>query len=100
MQVNPWNIIRLLRNEVSDLRFQIKILRDKVAAFESGKKYIQMKNSMLENTRYYERLVKKLKNELADAHKETVEVRELWNEEEQKMLTNAISFGSYRKEAD
>ena len=101
MQVNPWNIIRLLRNEVSDLRFQIKILRDKVAAFESGEKYIQMKNSMLENTRYYERLVKELKNELADAHKETVEVRELWNQICEDILREtAVTLEEMQKEVE
>lgn len=79
MQVNPWNIIQLLRNEISDLRFQVKILKDKVTAFESGEKYIQMKRRIQEITRYYEKANKQLKVELAKAHQETVEVREKWD---------------------
>ena len=101
MQVNPWNIIHLLRNEISDLRFQNKILRDRVAAFESGEKYTQMKNRMLENTRYYESLVKKLKNELADAHKETVDVRERWNQTCEDILQETeIAMEEMRKEVE
>ena len=32
MQVSPWDTIRSQRNEISDLRFQNKLLRDKNAA--------------------------------------------------------------------
>ena len=101
MQISPWDIIRLLKNEISDLRFQNKLLRDKVAAFESGEKYVQMKQHMLELTRYYEREIRKLKDELTDAHQETIAVRELWNQANEDIQQEAnLALEKLRKQVD
>ena len=101
MQISPWDIIQLLKNEISDLRFQNKLLRDKVAAFESGEKYVQMKQHMMEITRYYEREIKKLKDELTDAHKETIAVRELWNQANEDVQQEAnLALEKMRKQVD
>lgn len=32
---------------IADLRFEIKVLKDKLEAFESGEKYIQMEKEFL-----------------------------------------------------
>ena len=72
-----------------------------MAAFESGKKYTQMKNQLLENTRYYERLLKKQKNELADAHKEVVEVREFRNQTcEDVLRETAVALEEMQKDVE
>lgn len=89
MQVNPWEIINIQRNEISDLRFWNKILKDKLAAFESGEKYVQMKKQIEENTAYYEQEIKKLKAELGEAHKETVDVRKKYEETNEDVLQEA-----------
>lgn len=62
----------------SDLLFQIKLLKDKVAAFESGEKYIRMKEECEKIHLADLRTIKRLEKEKADARMETIRVRDLW----------------------
>ena len=63
---------------IADLRFEIKVLKDKLEAFESGEKYIQMEKEFLRCRNADARTIRRLKNELADARKEMIHVRNLW----------------------
>lgn len=64
----------------SDLLFKLKLYKDKVAAFESGEKYIRMEK---ESKRIHEadlRYIHKLEKETEQAHAETRRVRDIWYE--------------------
>jgi hypothetical protein len=63
---------------IADLRFEIKVLKDKLEAFESEEKYIQMEKEFLRCRNADARTIRRLKNELADARKEMIHVRNLW----------------------
>ncbi|MBR6230066.1 MAG: hypothetical protein IKQ97_10045 [Eubacterium sp.] len=63
---------------IADLRFEIKALKDKLEAFESGEKYIQMEKEFLRCRNADARTIRRLKNELADARREMIHVRNLW----------------------
>lgn len=60
--------------------YRIHALETELAAFRSGKKYIQMEERYQQEIRYLEGIIKKLRKELADARKETVTVRKYWLE--------------------
>lgn len=60
--------------------YRIHALETEVAAFRSGKKYLQMDERRRQDVRYLEGIIKGLRKELADAHKETVTVRKCWSE--------------------
>lgn len=62
----------------SDLLFQIKLLKDKVKAFESGEKYIRMQEECGKIHSADLRTIRRLEKEKADARKETIRVRNLW----------------------
>ena len=64
--------------EISDLRFKNKLLRDKVAAFESGEKYVRMQEEFRKVHAAELRTITSLEAELSRAHAETIRVRELW----------------------
>ena len=83
--------------ERADLLFQIKILRDQVRAFESGEKYIRMKEEFHRCRAADARATQKLKAELAAARIDTRHVRKLWYEvcEKQTKETDKL-----RKELD
>ena len=63
---------------ISRLQYKVKALTAEVAAFKSGEKYAQMEEAHRKDNAYHEREIKKLKRELADSHKETVTVRNIW----------------------
>lgn len=62
----------------SCLRLRIKNLKDKVAAFESGEKYQKMQEGHRKELARKDREIRKLKEELARSHAETVDVRNKW----------------------
>lgn len=62
----------------SDLLFQIKLLKDKVKAFESGEKYIRMQEECGKIHSADLRTIRRLEKEKADTRKETIRVRNLW----------------------
>ena len=66
--------------KVSDLLFHMKLLKDKVRAFESGEKYIQMQEQHRKDVAFLNRRIKELENEVARAHAETISVRNKWFE--------------------
>ena len=65
---------------VSRLQYKVKALTEEVAAFKSGEKYIQMEKAHKKDNAYNAKIIKELKSELADAHKEAVTVRNIWME--------------------
>lgn len=62
----------------ADLLFQIRLLKDKVEAFESGEKYVRMKEECGKIHSADLRTIRRLEKERADARIETVRVRNLW----------------------
>lgn len=62
----------------ADLLFQIRLLKDKVGAFESGEKYIQMQEECEKIHLADLRTIRRLEKEKADARMETIRVRNLW----------------------
>lgn len=62
----------------ADLLFQLKLLKDKVAAFESGEKYVRMQEEYRKNLAFQNRRNGQLEKELARSHAETVSVRNKW----------------------
>jgi len=63
---------------LSNLQYKVKSLGARVAAFESGKKYMDMKAEMKTQLAEKERETKRLKSELADANARLVTMRENW----------------------
>lgn len=64
----------------SDLLFRFKLLKDKLAAFESGEKYVRMKEEHAKEVASLKRRIRELEKEVAQAHEETVSVRNKWFE--------------------
>lgn len=62
----------------ADLLLMNKVLRDKVKAFESGEKYLRIKEQNRKAREADARTIRRLEKELADARGETKHVRELW----------------------
>ena len=65
-------------DRLTTLQYQVKALFREVEAFKSGEKYQKMNSEHQNIVRYYERQIKKLKQELAEARRETITVRENW----------------------
>ena len=63
---------------ISDLLFRIKVLEDKVAAFESGEKYTRMEKEYRKALSEDAREIKKLEAQLAEARAQVVTVRNKW----------------------
>ena len=53
---------------------------------ESGERYIQLEELHQKEYNVYEHKIEKLKKELADAHKETIRVRNYWFQVLEDML--------------
>ena len=64
--------------ERQELLFKIKLLKDRVEAFESGEKYVQMEKLHKVARAGDFRTIQHLKKELAQERAEKVHVRELW----------------------
>lgn len=64
----------------SDLLFKLKVYKDKVAAFESGAKYIRMKKEFKTIREADLRYIHKLEKETERAHSEARRVRDIWYE--------------------
>lgn len=65
---------------ISTLQYRLKAANDEIAAFKSGKKYIQMEAHYMSIIRKQESRIKALELEIARAHAETVTVRNHWLE--------------------
>ena len=66
--------------DISTLQFRLKNMTQKVKEFESGEKYVKMRQEFQSVFRKQNRTIKRLENELAKAHAETVSVRKIWSE--------------------
>ena len=62
------------------LRIRLKTAEDKVKAFESGEKYVQMQEQFKAASREQNARIRKLEGELGKAHAQTVSVRKIWSE--------------------
>ena len=62
----------------SELLFRMKLLKDRVDAFESGEKYLRMKEEHRQAREADHRHMKRLEKEAADAHLEASRVRDKW----------------------
>ena len=62
------------------LRIRLKTAEDKVRAFESGEKYVQMQEQFRAAFRGQNARIRKLEEELGKAHAQTVSVRKIWSE--------------------
>lgn len=60
------------------LKIQLKAARRKIAAFRSGDMYKRMEESYQKQLQLRSRLINRLRKELAQAHLETIRVRNLW----------------------
>ena len=67
MHNQTWNI--------SDLLLRIKILKDKVNAFETGEKYIRMMDEFKKTLACEQRRNRELEKKLADSHAALTDVR-------------------------
>lgn len=71
---------------VSDLLFQVKLLKDKVTGFESGEKYIRMEEEHKKARAADAKTIKALEAELSAAHAQIVDVRNLWMQANEDLL--------------
>lgn len=62
------------------LRIRLMTAEDKVKAFESGEKYVQMQEQFKATFREQNARIRKLEGELGKAHAQTVNVRKIWSE--------------------
>lgn len=78
---------------VTNLQYKVKSLTSRVEAFESGEKHVKMRGQFKQQLAAKDQQIKKIKLELANAHKETVTVRNNWlqvNEDLQDEHAKAI----------
>ena len=66
--------------DTGTLRIRLKAAEDKVKAFESGEKYVQMQKQFKATFREQNASIRKLEYELGRAHAQTVSVRKKWSE--------------------
>lgn len=62
------------------LRMRFKAVEEKVEAFESGEKYVQMQERFQATFREQNARIRRLECELGRAHAQTVSVRKKWSE--------------------
>ena len=65
---------------ITSLQYKVKNLTDRVKAFESGEKYISMKEEFKSMLSAKDREIKKLKNELADVRCKAATMRIKWQQ--------------------
>jgi hypothetical protein len=65
---------------LTTLEYRLKAATAEVMAFKSGDKYIKIQEQYLKELRGLERIIKRLEEELAIAHRETITVRNQWFE--------------------
>jgi hypothetical protein len=64
----------------TNLQYKVKSLFAQVSDFKSGEKYVKMQEDRKRELAIKDREIKKLKQELADAHAQVVGVRKSWQE--------------------
>jgi hypothetical protein len=63
---------------VTNLQYKVKSLASRIQSFESGEKYVSMRAEFERHLAAKDQNIKKLKLEIANAHRETVTVRNNW----------------------
>ena len=63
---------------ITELQYEVKSLRAQVAGFKSGKKYKKMRSEFREQLAAKTREIRDMKQEVADAHARTEQIREYW----------------------
>ena len=79
------------------LMCRLKAAQRRNKELESGERYIQLEELHQKEYNVYEHKIEKLKKELADAHKETIRVRNYWFQVLEDML---LEFEAMQKKAD
>ena len=79
------------------LMCRLKAAQRRNKELESGERYIQLEELHQKEYNVYEHKIEKLKKELADAHKETIRVRNYWFQVLEDMLQE---FEAMQKKAD
>ena len=69
-----------------DLLLQIKLLRNRLSAFESGEMYVRMKKEHKKARAADARTIKRLETELASAHAQIIDVRNIWMQANEDIL--------------
>lgn len=83
---------------LTGLQYRVKALKAENAALKSGDKYRQMEEQHRKENAHNARIIARQKREIADAHKETVTVRNIWMDmvdnmaEELKKKDDIIQF--------
>ena len=72
--------MRINFESFSALQYRNKALSRQVEEFKSGEKYIKMEADYKKLLRFHSQEMKRMKQELAKAHSETVTVRRYWGE--------------------
>ena len=65
---------------ITALQYEVKKLRAIVAGFESGERYLQIRNHYLENLNEKNHTIAVLKKELEEARKTIIRIRQMWFE--------------------
>lgn len=79
------------------LMCRLKAAQTRNKELESGERYIKLKELHQKECRAYERKIQALLTEIADAHKETIHVRNYWFQVLEDMLQE---FEAMQKKAD
>ena len=66
--------------DIATLQYRLKNMTQRVKEFESGEKYVKMREEFKSVFGEQNQTIKKLEKELAKAHAETVTVRKIWSE--------------------
>jgi hypothetical protein len=64
----------------TDLQYKVKALDARVRSFESGQKYVRMREATKAQLAEKDREIRSLKRELADAYAQTIDMRKHWLE--------------------
>ena len=84
---------------ITSLEYRLKAAKTEIQAFESGEKYIRMQKEYQKEIRCLERIIRKLKEELSEAHSAIVTIRNQWFEafeEQQKEFDRKMAASKKR----
>ena len=65
---------------ITTLEYRLKAANAEVMAFKSGEKYVKMQEEYRKELRHLERIIRKLQDDLSNAHSDTISVRNQWFE--------------------
>jgi hypothetical protein len=76
----PFRLNNQAYEVLSSYQYRVKSLTFQLNAFRTGKKYLEMKDDIITQLTVKDREIMHLKAELANAHAETVTVRQYWSQ--------------------